>query len=200
MRRRQVLALFAGGVSVTAGCNTDFRRAGSVAGTPSSSPTESDATSSAPQVKTASRGNIRWGNVSRVSDRPIATRTVGDRTRVTDRDDNRPHDLLVWNDGLERTLDLGLVGESLGRVLDWQPTVPAGRFVRVALVQPDRYTANIGVIDGTDYRYTVERHWFDCNSSHTKIAVRDDGGVEHSSVTDLAGCSVPTTTNATPEG
>ena len=127
-------------------------------------------------------------------EQPVAIRSVGDRSHVTHSEYNRPREFLLWNDGPERTLDVTVHGDALGGVLDWQPTVPASRYVEVTLARPDRYTVVVGTAESRDYTMTVDRDWFDCTESWRTIVVRPDGRVEYARGMELATCFPRTVT------
>jgi hypothetical protein len=98
-----------------------------------------------------------------------------------------PHNLVVWNDDVV-TRSLGITVESADRTrYDSTLEVPAGRYVRVELLEPADYRVVV-TVEGRAWIDRVPARQFDCNASATVLRANADGEVAASTRSTTVAC------------
>ena len=175
MRRRSYLALLA--VSLGAGCLSDAGVGGKPDPDPSTSPERTP-------TETAGR-----------AEEPFESVTVGDPVNVTDTENNRPHGVVVVNDGPRRSIVVDVNRgppdhDPIRPALEETYEFPPGGWIRIELVEPAPYTVVVSVPEsGQDRTFEVERGWFDCNYSTHQATVPASGRIELSNSSTTLACA-----------
>ena len=104
--------------------------------------------------------------------RVVAEPTVGDPSRRPE--DTEPHGVFVWN-ATDRDETVRVTAER--QETEWQYEesflLPADAAVEASLAEPGSYRVTVAV-GGASTRYGIERDWFDCNSSVTRVGFFGD--------------------------
>ena len=120
---------------------------------------------------------------------PVGVVEVGSPTTAIRREDRYPWSVVVWNDAdRERTVDVSVVGESLGRAFDGELTLPAGGWYRFRLLEPDRYAIGVRTPDRPRYEFQVPYTGFDCNRHTVRLRVTSTGLLEYVTLSDMVDC------------
>lgn len=132
-----------------------------------------------------------FSGIRSVYDEPFRTIPLGDRDGVPFPENNRPHDLRVWN-AADSVRDVSLRVARDGEVLlDRTVDFAADAYLTVVLNEPAEYRVSVGLPDDEPTTFEVSRRSFDCNTSTTDVAVTSDGSVETITTSTLLGCYGP---------
>jgi hypothetical protein len=122
-------------------------------------------------------------------DDPVGTVEIGSPTTATRREERYPWSVVVWNDAdRERSFDVSVVSESLGRVADRELVLPAGGWYRLGLLEPDRYAIQVRAHDRPRYEFQIPYTGFDCNRHAARLRVTSTGLVEYVTWSTAVGC------------
>ncbi|WP_247002335.1 hypothetical protein [Halosolutus gelatinilyticus] len=114
---------------------------------------------------------------------------IGSRRGVAD--EYRPHDVAVWNAAAEPEIDLRIIDSAAESVVHRETyAIPDDTALVVSLLQPSAYLVEVRV-PAAETRHTlrVPCHFFDCNSSVTRIGALDDEEIRSSVLSTTAECS-----------
>jgi hypothetical protein len=125
------------------------------------------------------------------------TLTVGSREGVMDTENNRPHDLLIWNAATDgRGIRVEVHDDAETALLAETHEVPADSTLRVELLEPGRYTASVHLAGESADPITIPKDRFDCNESEHQITVTADGTVESTVYSTTQACPTDAPTNS----
>ena len=112
------------------------------------------------------RGTLKRYEPARV----VAEPTVGNPARRSE--DTEPHGVFVWN-----ATDNDETAQFTVERQEWQYEesflLPADTAVELSLAEPGAYRVTVAV-GGVSVRYGIERDWFDCNASATRVGFFGD--------------------------
>lgn len=91
----------------------------------------------------------------------------------------RPHSVVLLNDGPGRYVELSVRGAGLGQLYDGRQFLDAGGVLRLALGRPDEYELAIAAPRGRTYGVEIEPSRFECGARVTDVVVRSDGYVRY---------------------
>ena len=114
--------------------------------------------------------------------------TVGDGVET---DGRKPHDVVVWNDGPERAIDVLVRGEGESPTFDRRLTFPANEYLRLKLTERVEYLVAVGVDGKPEYDFDLSDGLVDCNSSKTTVRVAENGQVSYVTVSTAMACLTP---------
>jgi len=189
MRRRRFIAV--AGTTLFGGCLSRTASDGTGANeSESNTQTETDSTQFLPSNATEAVQSIEAidGFSAREGpEDPFETATVGDGV---DSENNQPHQLVVWNDGGKRVLDVFVQGGSDGPEYESHREVPADGYLRLELTEQVQYTVTAGT-EGTGLAtFTLGPDVVDCNDSRTVVRVASDGSVSYSTMSTTMACGL----------
>lgn len=175
MKRRAFLV--AAGLA-SSGCLSPASLDGAAGGTEADGPTETQT----PTPREAKQTGFESDVPSESSHGPV---TVGDGTP----DDHvRPHEVVVWNDGPERDVEVRIRGESGDPSVSETVALPAGAAATYRLTEQVAYRVIAGPADGPKYAFGLGDRTVDCNSSGTTVRVPESGTVEYMTSSTLVAC------------
>jgi hypothetical protein len=132
-----------------------------------------------------------FSGIESAYDEPFQTIPLDDRNEVAFPENNRPHDLRVWN-AADSVRDVSLrVARDDEVVLDRTVEFAADAFLFVVMNEPAEYVVSVGLADDEPTTFEVSRDSFDCNESATNVGVITDGSVETSEISTLVACPGP---------
>lgn len=197
MKRRTYLALI--GSVLTVGCSSSDVQPETPTATPLSptasptqtpSPTETSDPTSTPDDGT--------DELDYDSDSRYETVAIGDRDAVENPDDNRPHNVYIWNPvEAPRQIDVEIIshdGSSEGEEIELEESydVPGDADVAIELLEPADYMVTVGSpADGSEKRFSVDRESFDCNWYDYQVTVHPDGHIQKTGIATTMGCMTP---------
>jgi len=197
MKRRTLIVGVAALVVPASGCTAGGgeRTPGPSAttdGTDESTPTGTDGT---PGTTVAPEGTV--GEQFPMYEPEWKTLSVGSREDVTDTENDRPHDLLVWNAATDsREIRVDVHDDADTALLTETYGMPADSTLRVELLEPGQYTASVHLAGAEDTEpITIPEHRFDCNESEHQITVAADGTVESTVYSEAKACPPDTPTD-----
>ncbi|WP_254279477.1 hypothetical protein [Haloarcula marina] len=125
----------------------------------------------------------------------VETIPVGTREGVENPDDNRPHDVVVWNAANRpRELAVSIVARDGGPRVARRFRFAADAARRFELRTPVAYDVTVRVpVDGRQHSFEVGRNWFDCNSSGHRVRVPGTGPITATAGSTTLYCGEPAT-------
>jgi len=186
MQRRQVLAALGTSAALaTAGCLSGGP--GGDGGNSETTTTTDEPTTDEP-TNTTTPEEPEWNPGP---EEPFETITAGTREGVAFPDNNRAHDVKVWNQAdSARQFTLQVRTPEADR-LETSVEFPADGWLRLVLNVPASYTLSI-TVDGTEAgEVSVGRSTFDCNDSSTNVIVTPEAEVHSRTFSTLMGCPGP---------
>lgn len=136
-------------------------------------------------------GSDDFSGIDPAAEGPFQSLSVGDRDSVAFPDNNRPHDVRVWNDADESRELVVRVSRDATQLLDRTVEFDADAYLEVALNEPGDYRVAVGLAGEQPTTVRVERARFDCNASATDARVAPDGRVETVTGSTMMGCAGP---------
>ncbi|MFQ3293832.1 MAG: hypothetical protein ACI8VE_000898 [Natrialbaceae archaeon] len=152
------------------------------------SPSEDERTSTPEQT-----GSGSWDPDA---EKPFEIVKIGSREPVAFPDNNRPHEVAILNE-LDRERELRI---SIEGATDTDPevthtcTFPDGGWVLFRLNVPSRYEVTLRASGTTLGSVTVDRPWFDCNGSRSRVGITDDAITDYDERTTMMACPDPEVT------
>ncbi|WP_115862908.1 hypothetical protein [Halorussus litoreus] len=138
-----------------------------------------------------SDGSDDFSGIDPAAEDPFQSLAVGDRESVAFPDNNRPHDVRVWNDADESRELVVRVSRDATQLLDRTVEFDGDASLEVALNEPGDYQVAVGLAGEQPTTVRVERALFDCNASATDARVASDGRVETVTQSTMMGCAEP---------
>lgn len=146
------------------------------------SPSDEDGTNTSDQ-----RGDSSWDPTA---EEPFEILEVGSRDDVPFPANNRPHGVAVLNElAREREVRVSIDGGTAGGVeFDRMYTFPAGGFALFRLNAPGQYEVRFRASGTRLGSITVDRTWFDCNDSQTRVGLTENGVEDYGVLSTAVAC------------
>lgn len=152
---------------------------------------DEDGTETTDRDQETDEGTDEFSGIRSVYDEPFRTILLGDRDEVPFPENNRPHDLRVWN-AADSLRDLSLrVARDDEILLDRTVEFAADAYLTIVLNEPASYDVSVGLPDDEPTTFEISRRRFDCNASSTAVGVTSDGRVETVTSSTMLGCYGP---------
>lgn len=165
--------------------HTDTRPADErTTGDGTTSPSDEDGTATPEQIDES------WDPAA---EEPFEVVEIGARDDVAFPDSNRPHGVVVLNElDRERELRVSIDDGTTDEVeFDRTYAFPAGGFALFRLNVPGRYAVAFGASGTTLGSVTIDREWFDCNSSQSRFGLSRDDVTDYGEQSTAMACPAP---------